>query len=460
MRKLSLAYAGINHHAQLTTSCLQMFALSSPHSAVDEYCYKHRRLNDSQTHVIRSTVASLLQSPVLETKPQVKVIQGPPGTGKTSTIISLLSILGSLDQVIDPLSDMDSQNVLRTLVCAPTNKAVTELASRLLEFFDLKGKNCVESRESELQTQFAHFYDSLSTAGGSKLSCSPFHLGDIALVGNKERLPVEGTPLDAIYVGSRSQRLVPALSSFDKCRLRILQIVQRGLTTLQMKKFPTEAARCSFLDTIKADLEELSAEMLAGTCAILNDLPANYLCPTTRGILWESVEILQGINKLPLLENLSEQDRKISYEIIANLIDMIKKLSRCLMSVEGSFNPFLHEKRLLDTDVTLEDFLELECVKYARIVFCTVSSGGTRAVKQGAPYGCVIVDEAAQLVEVETCIVSQLGGVRQLLLVGDHKQLPSTVMSKVSGWMIALRCLNMLPKVMIEYVSQSDDRLA
>lgn len=68
------------------------------------------KLNDSQSKAVNRFLAL---------DEGIQLLQGPPGTGKTSTIIALLEVL--------------SHKGCRTLVCAPSNKAVQVLASRFLK---------------------------------------------------------------------------------------------------------------------------------------------------------------------------------------------------------------------------------------------------------------------------------------------------------------------------------------
>lgn len=66
------------------------------------------------------------------------------------------------------------------------------------------------------------------------------------------------------------------------------------------------------------------------------------------------------------------------------------------------------------------------CLQHARIVFSTVCS----SVNARGVFDCAIIDEASQLVEAETLVVTQRP-LKQLVLVGDHKQLPACVISQV-----------------------------
>ncbi|CAE6135457.1 unnamed protein product [Arabidopsis arenosa] len=102
-------------------------------------------LNTSQ----ESAILSCLETRNLRDKASVKLIWGPPGTGKTKTVATLLFALLNLS--------------CKTVVCAPTNTAVVEVASRLLALFK-------KSSSSEHST---------------------YGLGNILLVGNRARMGID-----------------------------------------------------------------------------------------------------------------------------------------------------------------------------------------------------------------------------------------------------------------------------
>jgi senataxin len=70
----------------------------------------------------------------------------------------------------------------------------------------------------------------------------------------------------------------------------------------------------------------------------------------------------------------------------------------------------------------------------AKIVCATLSTSGTALLSKSAghkPFDVVIIDEAAQAVELSTLIPLQHGCTR-VILVGDPQQLPATVISRVA----------------------------
>lgn len=125
-------------------------------------------LNSSQ----ESAVSSCLETRNLRDKTCVKLIWGPPGTGKTKTVATLLFALLNLG--------------CKTVVCAPTNTAVAEVASRLLVLFK----------------------------GSSSSEHSTYGLGDIVLAGNRGRMGIDSKNEDLldVFLDHRISKLKELLS--------------------------------------------------------------------------------------------------------------------------------------------------------------------------------------------------------------------------------------------------------
>ncbi|PQQ00210.1 hypothetical protein Pyn_26554 [Prunus yedoensis var. nudiflora] len=116
-------------------------------------------LNESQT----GAVLACLEMLHCDSKSTVQLIWGPPGTGKTKTTATLLFTLLQMN--------------CRTVICAPTNVAITEVASRFLKI--------------------------VTKAESKSLFCS---LGEVLLFGDKERLKV-GAHIEDIYLNHRVKKL-------------------------------------------------------------------------------------------------------------------------------------------------------------------------------------------------------------------------------------------------------------
>jgi len=127
------------------------------------------RLNDSQADAILSCI-SATQPGGGAGESNFSLIWGPPGTGKTKTISVLLLLMSQ------------QSRGCRVLTCAPTNTAIRQVASRLLEL-----------RKQQ--------HSSASSDDGG---C----LGDLLLFGNRQRMSIAtGSYLDDIFLDTRLNRL-------------------------------------------------------------------------------------------------------------------------------------------------------------------------------------------------------------------------------------------------------------
>ena len=88
-----------------------------------------------------------------------------------------------------------------------------------------------------------------------------------------------------------------------------------------------------------------------------------------------------------------------------------------------------HNNNILVLISKAQSMIEGRLLDDSKVIFCTLSSSGSKVVGEMNPVEVLIVDEAGQSVEAETLIAFQkLPG--KVLLVGDIKQLPATVISQ------------------------------
>ncbi|GKC57826.1 putative P-loop containing nucleoside triphosphate hydrolase [Tanacetum coccineum] len=71
------------------------------------------------------------------------------------------------------------------------------------------------------------------------------------------------------------------------------------------------------------------------------------------------------------------------------------------------------------------------CLENACLIFCTASSSINLHTEKTKPLEFLVIDEAAQLKECESLVPLILEGLRHAILVGDEKQLPAMVQSKI-----------------------------
>ncbi|XP_042981759.1 uncharacterized protein LOC122311308 isoform X6 [Carya illinoinensis] len=371
------------------------------------------KLNEPQTQ----TFLACLRKMHCSHNTEVELIWGPPGTGKTKIISTLL------------LSSF--RMGYRTLTCAPTNVALSGVAS------------CVIELVKEL----------LETDG------SFFSLGDILLFGNKERLKL-GSDIKEIFLDCRVRRLKKCLGHrtgwrrrFDSMIYLLEDCVSQYHMHLEKSKEKeikeesreeTDASKKtyeSFLDFVRKRFVSISSSLKKCFQVFCTHLPKSYTQSNFQNMsslidLLESFEALlfQGSVESEVLEELfsrlevvgdtSQPRMDIPFQLQARRRECLSVLK----TLQGSFNELE-----LPMGMNKESIMDF-CLQEASLLLCTASSSyKLHSVAMRAPLSILVIDEAAQLKECESAIPLQLRGLRHAILVGDELQLPAMVNSNISS---------------------------
>lgn len=270
------------------------------------------------------------------------LLQGPPGTGKTTTIVALLKRLLATGT--------------RTLVCAPSNKAVEVLAARLF-------KDCPTAK--------------------------------VVLVGVDSKISPQ---LEGVSLSAMARRY---------------------------RKSLMEAASC-----IRQDVEET--------------VPAPAP-ETLHARLRSALQHLSAADSLLQRWDLAEPKIYAAREAIELLVQVCPAGPISLASLQS------HVGALRSLE-----YPETEVLIAATVVFSTLCVSGRKQMLEMNPVTALVVDEAAQSVEAETLIAMQHRP-SKLLLVGDTKQLPATVISQRAilnhyHWSMMYRLADLcrMPMLMLE----------
>jgi len=285
------------------------------------------------------------------------------GTGKTNTLVALLQSLVASN--------------LRVHATAPTNVAVSELASRFL-------------------------------------SASPhLRLADILLVGTKERLNVldEENPLDMLLLDSRIER-------FENAEQNLHRYISSFTAFIRRIKPPKEQ-----YDKEDTNLTVTDSNDGIGTAFL-------YVMNELLGV----ITFLHRELPVGVVQHLDEEDFKFVLETFQIFLQASDK--QILEWLEGDKNnTFCNYSNRVDDAIDIlrritvrkELNTKIMFIKEAAIVFSTVNVSG-RELFQYVHFDIVVVDEATQLVEAETAILLR-EQLKCMVLAGDDKQLPATVMS-------------------------------
>ncbi|KAJ8770587.1 hypothetical protein K2173_018078 [Erythroxylum novogranatense] len=328
----------------------------------------------------------------------VKLVWGPPGTGKTKTVGLLLFLLLKLK--------------CRTLTCAPTNIAVLAVTSRLLGLFK-------ESMEN-----------------------GTYGVGDIVLFGNGERMKIdENDNLLDVFLDYRVDVLYRCFNLSTGWKPSVESMInllhdpapeqiycQRSISGEEKTD-----ERPTFEMFLKQQFKILGERLEFCIVNLSTHLPTSII----------SLEVVKNMNRaLDLLKSLrtslcspsfsDESLKQAFYGLetkginISSVSLMRTEIRDCLHILQSL--PRVFRVPNIGDKYVFRNF----CLQEARLIFCTASSSVKLHAEGMRSVELLVIDEAAQLKECESTIPLQLSGLRHAILVGDERQLPSMVQSKIS----------------------------
>ncbi|KAD2804467.1 hypothetical protein E3N88_37844 [Mikania micrantha] len=371
------------------------------------------QLNESQAGAIREALC--------KTKcchgSFVEQIWGPPGTGKTTTVSVLLFILLEMNR--------------RTLTCAPTNVAIVQVASRVLNLV----------KESSNTT----------TASGHIFYC----IGDVLLFGNKQRLKV-GTEIEEIYLENRVKRLTECLGSltgWKHCIRSMIDLLEDCVSLYnvfvenelfkekqlaaenQNENIATKLEVKSFIEYVRDRYGSCVLPLKRCILTFLTHIPKSFIREHNFQKMVLLLDDLCFFHSLLFEESLVSEELEqhftckllqTDYEKLGDILS-IGFFRAKILSVLKTLQISLEELGL--PSVLDRNAIKNFCFQNASLIFCTAST--SYKLHKMKPLEILVIDEAAQLKEAESTIPLQLLGMKHAILIGDECQLPAMVSSNV-----------------------------
>ncbi|CAK7338866.1 unnamed protein product [Dovyalis caffra] len=428
---------------------------SSENGGVDSSCVRDLlpsfSLNDSQ----EAAVLSCIHNIGCCHQPTVKLIWGPPGTGKTKTLGFLLYSLLRMK--------------CRTLACAPTNIAVLEVAGRVLrsavDLYGYEGYGMgdivlfgdhtrmkiydqndllhvfLDNRVDILVRCFGPYgWDSTLASMIWLLECmeEKFRLllqdnsgkDDNEEDENDEKINTiqerEEEKYNKKSTDKRSQKI------WEKKKEVGIQALRENKNTKKEKARRVPSTFGEYLwqfistgETLKFCIVNLYTHLPTSF------IPLVVMKDMIRALdLMESLEIL--LHKVSVARKRSKQTHKECKDVgsrFDNHVQLRNVVKDCLNTLTRLLPPTFSVP-CLESRFAIKKF----CLTNARLIFCTVSASAQlhSLTTPWSPLRFLVIDEAAQLKECESTIPLQLPGLTHAILVGDDRQLPAMVNSKIS----------------------------
>jgi hypothetical protein len=288
---------------------------------------------------------------------------------------------------------MASQKIYyRVYATAQTNHAVCELARRTLH--------------------------SLIDCNSGRLEVERHHL---LLVGNKNRL-ILSPELETLLFDDRVDRLTKATTLWKATSMELKHLFRSDLQD-ESNDPPTKETILSVI-----------SHCLNYSKSIFYECPERLISKPSRAHFSRVIKALNGLYQVVESSSLYVLKRLCCFEELNQLSTISAQSKRGFIELkEISEEVFrLVENRICSIiSVKGKNMREL-VLENARIIFSTVITAGNKEIQDIMPsFNVVIIDEATQLVEVSTAIMFS-GGLECLVLAGDNKQLPSTVISELA----------------------------
>ncbi|XP_002966061.2 uncharacterized protein LOC9634966 [Selaginella moellendorffii] len=275
------------------------------------------------------------------------------------------------------------------LIQGPPGTGKTSVLAALLSVLRSSGRRvlvCAPTNMAvqELVTRFLKTNDSGSN--------------DILLIGNETRLTgVSDKLLSEVFLPYRLNRISSTLSC---CKSEASSMVD----------FLNMEASQNFSDVVRRTFASLEQQMVQA----LSDLPTTLV---------QSAKIVKVKSLLAKISDLI--DAIACFGVNRSIKNNLDKLAVLLQSLQVSAD-------------RMTSFIRRQLVRHSTMVFCTLSCAAMPLVQNSAVlFDVAVLDEASQAIEAETAIIMGLSCLKQLVLVGDHRQLPPTVLSeksKMSGY--------------------------
>ena len=283
----------------------------------------------------------------------------------------------------------------RVYASAPTNQAICELAKRCLQGMVLQ-------------------------PGSSRRV--PMH--EMVLVGNASRLVLDDE-VAMIHLDSRAELVDTAIKA-------IWQTMQDGASATPEI---VAGAQPSAATDVLARILHTSSQLAKHAMILANGLPPEFLSDGSRQ------ELSRRALELARRCNAASPARRETLEAFA---------ASCPEEIVTSLLTFVQDRRWqLPPSGLSTDTLKDASLRGARLVFSTVSTAARRDmvdVRSGG-FNVAIIDEATQLPEAGTAMMLS-PAVQCLVLAGDNKQLPSTVISmRAEKAGFGRRCVRTFPEL-------------
>ncbi|KJP90127.1 hypothetical protein AK88_00296 [Plasmodium fragile] len=425
-------------------------------------------LNESQIEAVKM---------VFLNKNSISLIQGPPGTGKTKTVIGIISALyaiinqrnseekGELAKTKKDCAYNDqSENCnKKILVCSPSNSAIDEIAKRILNDGLINFANIVGSRSGGKKSSGSSSSNRSSNNSSNSSYNNSLNRSNMRVFGGRGDVNSVTNPNMKKMLNTQSAHKKGKSGNAEERRIRYRNVLKQTITPkcirIGISKRTHEEIQPISLDYIfskrknmeknayetrfndKKNKVSLSLKAIDHTCRRVEEVRGKFNHSDSKKYCFEFNETKSKSSSLEKIENVND----FFAEEIINNVD-IKYLEKLLYLFNESFSHYEwsleklkaekkcfeeKKKKLIDTDKEIGSFYansnKDNMVFESEVIFSTLS-GSASPVIENLEFEYLIIDEACQCVEL-SCLIPFRLKIKNVIMLGDPKQLPATTFS-------------------------------
>ncbi|XP_060187506.1 uncharacterized protein LOC132616826 isoform X2 [Lycium barbarum] len=190
-----------------------------------------------------------------------------------------------------------------------------------------------------------------------------------------------------------------------------------------------EAVVWTFEEFVNKRFKWTHNQLIFCLTSLYTHLPTCFISLEVAKEMIRLLEMLQTLGKWSATVEPSEGLREI-------LPGLVTRNKTRLFNIHAMKTKCIKVLKFLNESISLPNFIDHYqiqsfCLQGACLIFCTASSSTKLHTEGMTPMEMVVIDEAAQLKECESTIPLQLPGLHHAILIGDEKQLPAMVQSKI-----------------------------
>ncbi|KAH7851793.1 hypothetical protein Vadar_016547 [Vaccinium darrowii] len=442
------------------------------------------KLDNSQQDAVLSCVATRQ----CRHQNTVKLIWGPPGTGKTRTVASLLFILWrikcrTLTCAPTNVAVLGVTSRLMSLVSRELKYDTYGLGDIVLfgngermkiddheDLFDVFLDHRVYALASCLapMSGWKHNVDSMIYLLEDPEEMYHLYLEEVKKSNQDDD---EGEEEEETSFGNRivnddkEENIDEDLNVGDKreiWRRKIIQTLKENKKTEKRKKNDTSKRKEKFKDDKseetdnstgsnkekgeKAEKDEdpmtfeeffmqrfklIGNRLIFFTTNLYTNMPTSFISFEVVKKMIKALDLLKSIGTM-----CSRAVANKGLKEVLNGVDEVGNIIKHFRNLSSSKTECIQILKFLSETLNLPNFTEdyeirSFCLQNAYLIFCTASSSAKLHTEGMRPLELLVIDEAAQLKECESTIPLQLSGLRHAILIGDERQLPAMVQSKI-----------------------------